>query len=139
MNINLAMTEKEALLFDRCEFPVKRKPWRPSLLQVLLVLLLSWASVTYTLYLADVPGLGGSDEFCDSFFIQPDSQDPVYPYKNTFNISRPIDWAKSGQADSLEKYRIIGTHNSYHIQQYEGSPTWFASWWTRWVREWQYQ
>ena len=83
-------------------------------------------------------GLGGSDKFCDLLSIQPDNwhDDNIYPYKNTFSISRPIDWVKSGQADSLEKYRIIGTHNSYHIQQYDGSPTWFASWWARWVREW---
>ena len=110
--------------------------WRkPSLLQVLLALLLSWASVTYTIYVSDVPGFGGSDEFCDSFYIEPDLADPVYPYKNTFNISKPIDWTKSGLDDALDKHRIIGTHNSYHIQQYAGSLTWFASWWTRWVRE----
>jgi hypothetical protein len=34
--------------------------------------------------------------------------------------------------------RIVGTHNSYHHQQYEGSETYWANGWARFIREWAY-
>ena len=107
--------------------------------EVLAALIIGWATVTLTIYTFDVPGLGGSDDFCDSFYIAPDApENSTYPYSNTFDVHRPIDWSKAGQSDALNYYRAIGTHNSYHLKQYEGSPTYFASWWATLVREWQY-
>ena len=81
----------------------------------------------------------GSDDFCDSFYIAPDSEDPIYPYSNTFNVGAPINWDGSGQKDALNKYRIVGTHNSYHVMQYPGSPTYWANWWAMYVKPWRYE
>ena len=57
---------------------------------------------------------------CEAFYIPPDQEsNSLYPYSNTFNVTGPIDWSKSGGSNSLDRYRAIGTHNSYHVQQYE--------------------
>ena len=34
-------------------------------------------------------------------------------------VTGPLDWSKSGGSNSLDRYRAIGTNNSYHVQQYE--------------------
>jgi hypothetical protein len=34
--------------------------------------------------------------------------------------------------------RAIGTHNSYHLQQHEGSSTYWANWWARLIPDWSY-
>ena len=81
----------------------------------------------------------GSDDFCDSFYIAPDSNNEVYPYSNTFNVGKPISWIGSGQDDALNKHRIVGTHNSYHVMQYPGSPTYWANWWAQFVTAWRYE
>ena len=72
-----------------------------------------------------MPGLGGSEEECEAFYIPPDQEsNSLNPYSNTFNVTGPIDWSKSGGSNSLDRFRAIGTHNSYHVQQYEvtGNP-----------------
>ena len=57
---------------------------------------------------------------CEAFYIPPDQEsNSIYPYSNTFNVTGPIDWSESGGSNSLDRYRAIGTHNSYHVQQYE--------------------
>ena len=76
------------------------------LCQLLLAVVAVWAVTVLTIYPLDLPSQGGSDEFCDSFYIPPhDPLDPVYPYKNTFNISSPINWSGSGGSNALDKYR----------------------------------
>lgn len=113
------MSEKKSIFEFR-----KRRMRKPSACQVLLVLFFGWLIFTFTTYVLDLPGLGGSDEYCDSFYVAPDNisnSSNIYPYLNTFNIAKPIDWSKSATEEPLNKYRIVGTHNSYHIQQYPGS------------------
>ena len=34
-------------------------------------------------------------------------RDPVYLYDNTFDISTPINWNKSGGSESLDNYRLV--------------------------------
>ena len=101
-----------------------RRLKKPSVCQVLLGLFFGWLIFTFTTYVLDLPGLGGSDEYCDSFYLPPDNisnSSNIYPYLNTFGIAKPINWSKSAVEEPLNKYRIVGTHNSYHIQQYPGS------------------
>jgi len=112
---------------------------RPTLCEVLLAIILAWGSVVLSVYLMDLPAQGGSDDFCDSFYIAPDSNDPTYPYSNTFDVGAPISWDGSGQKDALNKYRIVGTHNSYHVMQYPGSPTYWANWWALYIKDWRYE
>ena len=37
-----------------------------------LAILVTWAIAVFTVYFLDLPSQGGSDEFCDSFYIPPD-------------------------------------------------------------------
>ncbi|CAG5111493.1 Oidioi.mRNA.OKI2018_I69.chr2.g5796.t2.cds [Oikopleura dioica] len=87
----------------------------------------------------DLPTQGGSDNYCDSFYVEPSSSVGPYLYDNTFDISSPIDWSDSGGENALNKFRAIGTHNSYHRQQYPGSPTYWANWWARAIPDWSYE
>ena len=67
-----------------------------------------------------VPYIKVSWSLCKAFYIPPDQEsNSLYPYSNTFNVTGPIDWSKAGGSNSLDRFRAIGTHNSYHVQQYE--------------------
>ena len=71
-----------------------------------------------TLILSSTIKVSGS--LFEAFYIPPDQEsNSLYPYSNTFNVTGPIDWSKSGGSNSLDRFRAIGTHNSYHVQQYE--------------------
>jgi len=41
------------------------------LIKFLLGVILAWAVAVLTVFVMDLPSQGGSDEFCDSFYIPP--------------------------------------------------------------------
>merc|ERR1712131_87379 len=121
---------------SKCRWPFRK----PKLPETAILALLIWGIAVLGAYDKDLPGLGGSEEECEEFYIPPDQEsNSLHPYSNTFNVTGPIDWSKSGGSNSLDRFRAIGPHNSYHVQQYEGSPTWWASWWASFVKEWAYE
>lgn len=111
--------------------PIKDYPSWFEWVERLFYILVCYLLVVLTVYLRDQPRFGGANRTCQKMhYSAPEisKNNATYPFPNTFNVGRELDWSGANSPSAFQNVQQFGTHNSYHVRNRPGSGTFWASW-----------